>query len=183
MRRMWAAGAAIVMCLALGGAPAAAQSPSAPPAEPVTAFVSGTGSCQFVPPGTSVNIEGVRRDQAGFACSWEMSDPRVSGPGEGTWSIACWNGNEICLYWGDMTITGPDGTWAGAFQGQDASSLDTLGHGFVALQQVLEGTGAYAGWTYIAHLLFNYSTMTADGIIYEGPTMPWEPLPSLTPAA
>ena len=172
--------------LALAGAlPAGAQDASAEPptsAEPATAFVSGTGLCRFVAPGTQTRVEGVRRDQGGFACDWETDDPRVSGPGEGTWNIACWDGNRICIYWGEMTISGPDGTWVGAYEGQDATTLEDLGHGAVALQQVLGGTGAYEGWTYVAHLLFNYSTMDVDGIIYEGPPMPWEPLPLESPS-
>ena len=185
MRKMWAAGAAIVVCLALVGMPALAQEASgeaSASAEPVTDFVTGTGACRFVEPGMSVYIDGGRHDQAGFACDWEMDDPRVSGPGEGTWNVGCWDDVRVCLYWGEMTISGPDGTWVGAFTGQDTSTLGELGRGPVAFQQVLEGTGAYEGWTYLAHLLFDYSTMSVDGIVYEGTPLPWEPMPWESPS-
>ena len=47
MRRMWAAGAAIVVCLALGGAPAVGQEASAP--APGPALVTGTETCPYGP--------------------------------------------------------------------------------------------------------------------------------------
>ena len=184
MRRMWAAGAAIVVCLALGGVPAVAQSPSAPIAQAGPALVTGTQTCGFVATAdaTQVRIEGVRRDQAGLECVSKVSDPRVSGPVKGTWNLAAWEGDADAIYWGDMVITGPDGTWEGSFTGVDAYGLVKSGLGNVGLMQTLEGTGAYTGWTYIAHLAFDYSTMTVDGVIYQGPPPPWERLPVASPS-
>ena len=43
MRRMWAAGAAMVMCLALGGLPALAQDETEPAGG--NAWIVGTASC------------------------------------------------------------------------------------------------------------------------------------------
>jgi hypothetical protein len=184
MRRLCATGAAVLVCLALG-VPALAQAASGEPsasAEPYTDFVTGTGMCRYHEPAMSVFIDWGRHDQAGFTCDWETDDPRVSGPGEGTWNVGCWDGVRVCLYWGDMTITGPDGTWVGAFTGQDTRTLAGLGRGTAAFQQVLEGTGAYEGWTYLAHLLFNDYTMFVDGIVYEGTPLPWAPMPWGSPS-
>jgi hypothetical protein len=45
MRKLWAAGAAILVCLALGGVPVLAQSPATSPVQMTPAMVTGTSDC------------------------------------------------------------------------------------------------------------------------------------------
>ena len=66
MRKVWAAGAAIVMCLALGGLPALAQESSESPAPTMPTgevVFTGTATCGF-----------------GSPEEWLTSDPMVTGP-------------------------------------------------------------------------------------------------------
>jgi hypothetical protein len=78
MRRMWAAGAAIVLCLALGGIPVVAQSPSPAPAR--LALVTGTMDCFSMGTYTETSQNGATHGHLpDVSCSTRMSDPRVSG--------------------------------------------------------------------------------------------------------
>lgn len=45
--------------------------------------------------------------------------------------------------------------------------------------QVLEGTGAHEGWTFVAHIVTDLSNPAmVNGLIYEGPPPPWGPIPA-----
>ena len=84
MRRLWVAGAAMLVCLVLGTIPAAAQKASdSPTISPVV--VSGTWGCTKTDPGTRGTSDGLMwggtgaRDQV-LACDLALDDPRVVGP-------------------------------------------------------------------------------------------------------
>jgi hypothetical protein len=162
MRRLWAAAAAIVVCLALGGAPAVAEEASALPGEPVAVTGMILGMCD-VDAGTDTTVDSVKQWRGWtVTCRESMSDPRVSGLSQHDY-------NRDCRY--PLAAGGADDAWEGADRGFITADgeRDTY--------RVATGTGAYAGWTYVSHADDNVS-----GIIYEGPPPPWAPLPS-TPAA
>jgi hypothetical protein len=177
MRRMWAAGAAIVVCLALGGIPVVAQSPSpGPTATPSTptgpALVTGMRQCA----GTfsSTSVDGVQLGQMpDLTCTNTMSDPRITGPGTAVFNGACYPPNG-CVYWGTYHIDGPDGAWDGTWNGTDDKDL-----GKAVFMGFLGGTGAYQGWTFAVVMLDDFSGVPQplSGLIYQGPPPPWEPLP------
>lgn len=119
MRRMWAAGAAILVCLALGGLPAMAQSDAV--------RVTTTVDCDF---STST-------------CSYTASDPRVSGAGSIVLSGFVKVGVNSVVSWSDATIEGPEGDWTGRHYVFEPSP------GVIDVLMVLAGEGAYEGWSYI----------------------------------
>jgi hypothetical protein len=169
MRRMWAAGAAIVVCLALGGVPVLAQSPSAPAQ---AAWVTGTQTCTTLDQGTSATVDGVSQVRAQTqSCTHTMTDPRVSGEVTVTLNTDH-RGPAGMTFWGTEEIVGTDGTWRGSFSGV----VDP--QGVVGGFGIYEGTGAYAGWTYINHAYGDGSAPTLDGTIFQGPPPPYGPLPS-----
>jgi hypothetical protein len=155
MRRLWAAGAAIVMCLALGGLPVAGQE-EAPATGPVV--FTGTTTC------------GVTDPQ-----EWATSDPRVTGPC--ALVPTTWGGPDTINIPGAVgryTVNGPDGDWTGSW---------LLIHEYPMVARnlmVLEGTGAYEGWAVLAWAGTPDGWQEPDpfdlqGIIYEGsaPTLQW----------
>jgi hypothetical protein len=186
MRKLWAAGAAIVVCLALGGVPVAAQEasgePSAASAMPDgPALVTGTQTCAAGDP-DSRTWDGpvLTGHNATINCTDVMSDERVSGPDSGEWNYVCHSDADMgCTYWGTTEIVGPDGTWVGTYTGTDDPGLWEAGEGGAVMIQVLEGTGAYEGWTFVAHIVTDLSNpATVNGLIHEGPPPPWGPLPT-----
>jgi hypothetical protein len=145
MRRLWAAVAAAVLCLAFGGSPAATQSPvptgTTPAASgsvgPTAALVHGTVSCSNVQDATTTSSNGVDsfRDQ-GIRCTYTASDPRVSGSALAQLSGDCY-ADAGCVYWDTQVITGPAGMWVGGHYSADDPT------GKVVMQGAYEGTGAY----------------------------------------
>ena len=182
MRRLWAAAAAMVACLALGWFPAEAQEASALPGESVEVTGTILGMCD-VDAGTDTTVGSVREWRGGtVTCRESMSDPRVSGLSEHhynrdcRYSLAPGDTDDVspigCVTWSDFVVTGPDGTWVGADRGFVTADGETDTY------RVATGSGAYAGWTYVSHADESH----VSGIIYEGPPPPWTPLPS-TPSA
>lgn len=169
MRRMWAAGAAVVMSLVLGGAPGTAQqasgTPSGAPVPASAALVTGTADPCTQTPGTTTTVDGVVqvRDMV-QTCTVTMTDPRVSGTSTNhiNWDQPATGGY---VEWGTLEIAGPDGTWVGPWVGLDPTVV-----------LVAEGTGAYAGWTLVAHVVVGAPTKF-DGLIYQGAPPTWVPLP------
>jgi hypothetical protein len=120
MRRMWAAGAAILVCLALGGLPAMAQSDAV--------RVTTTVDCDF---STST-------------CSYAASDTRVTGTGSVVLSGFVKVGINSVVFWSDATIEGPEGDWTGRHYTFEDSP------GTVDVLMMFAGEGAYEGWAYSA---------------------------------
>jgi hypothetical protein len=162
MRRMWAAGAAIVMCLALGGVPVAGQESSESPAPtmPTDEVVfTGTATCGLDDPE-----------------EWVTSDPRVSGPC--SIAVKSWGGPhtvDIPGAVGYYKVNGPEGDWTGTWM-LIGVCCDPPARNFMAL----EGTGAYEGWAVLAWAGTPDGWQMPDpfdlqGIIYKGsaPSLQW----------
>ena len=151
MRRLWAVGAAFLMCLVLGGLPVAAQSD--------TATVTAIQDC---------DLEAVP-----VTCTYAASDPRVSGTLTFEWAGDAGGPfpSEAQFAWTDTTLEGPEGDWVGHYYivwGQEAVAFS-----------VLSGVEAYEGWQYIASGIDPEADGDHDwvGVIYEG-TLPPFPSPA-----
>jgi hypothetical protein len=177
MRKLWAAGASVVACLALGGGLALAQEASnSPTVSPVV--VSGTWSCTKTDPGTRGTSDALMwsgtgaRDQV-LACDLALDDPRVIGPTTITFNDDCFRAD--CIFWGTLVIEGPDGGWDCRFSG----TPDPSGANDGLLLLVCPGRGSYGGLTFMAQQAVSFSG-TADfgdgtsirGLIYQGPPPP-----------
>lgn len=94
----------------------------------------------------------------------------MSGPEHGEYWSACYQASG-CIYWGTAEIDGPDGTWTGPWSGMDDAVL-----GLASFHVDFEGTGAYEGWSFLAHWQDSGSGEAEfSGLIYEGHRPPWEP--------
>ena len=171
MRKLWAASAAIVMCLAISGMPVAAQEESPTAASPI--IVTGTEVCGDRTGGTSTSLGGVESARGWVGeCVNTMSDPRVDGTYVNTLNMDCYPSG-MCLLWGTHVLDGPEGgwdcSWAGALYPND------LG-GFMSTS-VCPGTGGFEGLTYVfqhGNASFEGGSPfgddnSFDGVIYEGP--------------
>ena len=171
MRKLWAASAAIMVCLAISGMPALAQEESPTVGSPI--IVTGTEVCGARSGGTTTYPGGVISDRGWVAeCVNTMSDPRVDGTYVNTLNMDC-SPRGMCLMWGTHVLDGPDGgwdcSWAGAW-------YPNLGDGFM-VSGVCPGTGGFDGLTYVfQHGNASFAggspfgdDSTFDGIIYEGP--------------
>ena len=160
MRKLWAASAAMLVCMLLVGLSAVAQEESKSPAAVMSAgpaTVTGEINC-LVP------------------CDFHrLSDPRVAG--DATYQIrGTWDGDHAAT--GTITLKGPDGDWIGPGIWVLDEDLDAW-----VMIWTLEGTGDYEGWAFV------YTTtepgtgeyLPLHGYIYEGaaPRMEWpEPAPA-----
>ena len=183
MRRMWAASAAVVVCLALGGMPALAQEASEPSSElPLPMVTTGNGDCTVLDRGTRGTSDGLVQGAEGardeiLDCVLTMSDPRVSGTARLTFNDDCFVRPEGwgCIFWGDSLIEGPDGDWDCSHSGTG----DPVGVHDGLILHVCTGTAGYSGLTYMAQQAVSFYS-TADfgdgtsihGVIYEGPPPP-----------
>ena len=174
MRRMWAAGAAIVMCLALGGVPGVAQSPAVPEG-PVAVQDTLTRSMSK---NFTVTIEGDVQHlrDGGLACSVTASDPRLDGVRQTLHADCDCTDAGGCACWGPWEGTGASGGWTGYFVSAEPYGL-TPGTVMVA-----QGTGGYAGLTWVEnHVPTGDMVYGGNGMVYQGPPPPWAPLPSTAP--
>jgi hypothetical protein len=169
MRRMWAAGAAVSVCLALGALPVAAQ-PSPAATGPVIVDTGLTCTYSWA----SSAYEGdVQRLRGGvFACDVTADDVRLAGPM--TLLAGCDCTTRGCTCWG--TTDGPqheDGGWVGFFASAEPNAAAP------ATVWVSEGTGAYAGWTSVeTHQPTGEMAYEGTAMLYRGAPPPWAPLPS-----
>ncbi len=133
MRRMSAASAAVLVCLAIGGLPALAQWGDA------TVITGTITDCVVTAPGTTtlvgVTSDGHGRSATGSrpAHSWRAwmlagprVDPRLAGTGTNrlnldiTWPGGMWDPEQVSstVRWGTWEIVGPDG--AGSARGSSS---------------------------------------------------------------
>jgi hypothetical protein len=178
MRRLWAAGAATMVCLALGGVPALAQEES-PPASP---------SASPVPVAMAPAV--FTGEDTGS--SLVASDPRVSGTYSTTWDAqveipygSAGAGQGGMVAWGNLTVNGPDGDWIGRW-------AVTAGYDFPTPSRIialLEGTQAYEGWAAVAWVTtpegwipWMGGSQELEGVIYQGEA-PEMALPGAVPPA
>ena len=165
MRKLWAAGAAMLVCLALGGLPAVGQDEAEPSTSPAVSLAPAAMEAAVV---TGTEICGVSE------CQELLSDPRVNGRGYVRMQFDCHvepAGSPTrpgCVLYGTFTIRGPDGAWQGPWSGLWDPSLEK-----VSLLVHLEGTGAYEGWAFVAHYLdTGYGSADVNGVIFEGSPPP-----------
>ncbi len=181
MRTMRAAGAAVLLTLALSGTPVTAQS-SSTPASPTWAAVTSTGTCAPSSGGTQ-QLASAPYTVSGavFACTDTASDARVSGPSTMTFNMQTsdplgsttdWNVVYNGIMWSDYVIDGPDGTWTG--RGYGVYDNDGVLH----IVANLAGDGAYDGLTYSYSATVPANSLTAVGV---GVIQPGT-LPSLAPS-
>jgi hypothetical protein len=176
------------MCLALGGLPAAGQEASL--AAPTAGGDAGSTAvsihieepeCVEGDEGTTSYANGVRQLRGWTRhCRYDAYDPRFSGWSDIVHNVDCYSEDRSqCVMWGTERIPGPDGDWVGTYQGGSMSSGS--GTGFRGNFEVLEGTGAYEGWTFVRYMdmaALGGEEWVIDGLIYEGPPPPVPPLPS-----
>ena len=144
MRRLWAAGSAIVMCLALGVLPALAQEEATPDVAPFHAVpdgsvvVEGTASCEISLDG-EVSTEG--EEPFLVVCALDTSDPRVSGTERQDHYrlLAGRIGAGAVWVLDEALLTNDEGTWRGSVQA--AEGRDSLPHG----EAHYDGEGPYEG--------------------------------------
>jgi hypothetical protein len=151
MRRMWAAGEAIVVCLALVGLSGLAQG-----AEQGAVKVTGAQDCAF----------------SSGRCTFTASDPRVAGAGTVSALNPVYNSEGIpILTWDEVRLEGPDGTWSGHHYVVAGEA------GTVYVFMVLSGDGPYKGWHYVAAGTDSVPHGEHDliGVLYEGPLPPIGP--------
>ena len=182
MRRVWAAGVAMLVSLALGGAPVAGQSPSAAATPQATwAAVTSTGTCA-PPSGGSQQLVSPPYTVSGliFACTDTASDARVTGPSTMTFNMQTsdprggstdWNVVYNGTMWLDYAIKGPNGNWTG--RGNGVYDNEGVLHIVVSLA----GDGAYDGLTYSYSATVQPNSLTAVGV---GVIQPGTPLPGCT---
>ena len=143
-------------------------------------YVTGTIQCDEAPGRTVQEDDAVELHLFSGQCVSVMSDPRLSGAAKSETEQFCLKDprGHICMLWGATEIDGPDGTWVGTYGSvADEARTGLPGWG------VMEGTGAYEGWTYWFHVPdFMDPSGTAAGILYEGPPPPWGTTLPLTPA-
>jgi hypothetical protein len=158
MRRMWAVGAAILVCLALGGVRAVAQSPaggSPPVVSPAAtpgrvAWVTGTATCPTADLGSgSTDAAGVQHFRNGtFKCVTTTSDARVSGRhSTTTWNADWWGSPDLSrgelVQSATVHLENAGGAWEGRLSG--VASLPERGDIIIIWYK---GTGGYAGLSY-----------------------------------
>lgn len=181
MRRRWATAAAVVMSLALSGAPMAAQDPSAPEGN---AWVTGTMTYRLTEAGVMSVESGVEHYRGGvFTLTRSMSDPRLDGTFTFHHDYDCYGlrtpmpRHGGCVGWGLSEWPEPDG-WTGSYSIVEDSSGGQVG-------QFLEvGTGSNSGWTFAASGTWSDTLPTIElkGLLYQGEPR-WGPTSPATPEA
>ena len=175
MRRLWVAGAAMVVCLTLGGVPALAQEASQEPStSDGNVWYTGTMHCDLVADGTKTYEAGSDHYRGGtYSCSRSMSDLRMTGSVTFLHNYDCFSLSTPmprhggCVGWGNLEWPGSDG-WTGPYTIlEDASGQQVA-------QFQGDGSGANAGWTYIESATFSDAdlTMQVEGLLYQGPRPP-----------
>ncbi|MEA2026437.1 MAG: hypothetical protein U9O18_07080, partial [Chloroflexota bacterium] len=167
MRRLSIAGAAVLMCLALGGTPALAQEAVEEAPAGVT-IVTGTAVCdQFTPRiWNETAFGGYERDDAAW-CELVGSDARVSGVFLNTYNVDCYGvepEQAFCIFRGSVVIDGPDGGWDCTWTGSDLPVEETG----LLITGLCLGTGGYEGLTHVYQS--TDGTSFADGSNYRGAT-------------
>ncbi len=169
MRTLWATGAAIVVCLALGVPVAGQESPAH--TGPVTVDVTQT--CRLTTGFSSTYESGVELLRGGeISCDVAADDARLTGPL--TVQVDCDCTVAGCSCWG--ATDGPQnegGGWVGFFVSAEPSSAAP------GTVWVSEGTGANEGWTCIeTHQPTGDMVFEGTAMLYQGAPPLWAPLGS-----
>jgi hypothetical protein len=163
MRRLWAAGAAMSVCLALSGGPAQAQEVSlaASPPLPSAVHVEGTMVVSDIVMGPSTTVDGIRQMRGLTATTTDtMDDPRVSGTGAIVGNLDSYG--DVMTQWGTYRLENADGAWEGTWRGVLWNRGGVTEH-----TMWLTGSGAYEGLTYYAHVNGS-GVIDIEGVIFPG---------------
>jgi hypothetical protein len=164
MRKIWAASAAMLVCLALGGLTVSAQDGPA--------WITGSVSCEVSDWGIdSVDGEDSSIRDRLATCTVTASDPRASGAGLHVYNEDCHSRN--CIDWGTYEVVGSDGSWSGPWTGVESPE------GILTAYSQQSGTGGHAGWNLVTVTVCDCTTgtITLEGVLYEGPPPPYGLLP------
>jgi hypothetical protein len=178
MRNLGAAGAAVSLCLALGGVPALGQSPSAAPtasgSAPMPAAVSGTLSLYYMSflaattlrsadPADTLHPRDATFGPQGVSAT--TTDPRVSGARTYHWNQDRWgavaDGPLALIQWGTARIENAGGAWEGKGSGVYSTDRGDI------IAVWYKGSGGYAGLGYF-ELLTGHQQLTIRGLIFAG---------------
>ena len=165
--------------------PTAASTAASPSPQPTAAVYDASTAvllhiekpeCVTAEAGTTNYVNGVKQLRGwGRNCRYDAADPRFSGWSDIVNNADCFSAdNSNCVRWGTERIPGPDGDWVGTFRGVGFTSAR---NNF----EVLEGTGAYEGWTIVWYMdmaALGGEEWVIDGLIFHGPPPPVPPLPS-----
>jgi hypothetical protein len=179
MRRLWAAGAAMSLCLTFGGvstkaqdaSPGAGSSPDTSTAvTPGTAtWVTGTADCYVADLGDqSIDADGVQHFRDGtFKCQMRTDDPRVSGThSTTTWNADIWGASDVnrgeVVQWATVRLENEGGVWEGRLTG--VASLADVGDNIIIWYK---GSGGYAGLSYFEQWV-ERDPWTVQGLIFPG---------------
>jgi hypothetical protein len=130
--------------------------------------------------GTTDYVNGVRQMRGWTRhCRYDAADPRFSGWSDIVVNSDCYMADHSqCVRWGTERIPGPDGDWVGTYRGGGfGGEVGGARFNFA----VLEGTGAYEGWTYVSYMnmaALGGEEWVIDGLVYDGPPPPVPPPPS-----
>ena len=132
--------------------------------------------CVTAEAGTTTYVNGVRQMRGwGKKCRYDTADPRFSGWSDIVVNSDCYSAdNANCVRWGTERIPGPDGDWVGTYRG--VGFVEAVRCNF----EVLEGAGAYEGWTIVWYMdmaALGGEEWVIDGLIYQGPPPSVPPLP------
>jgi hypothetical protein len=180
MKRKVSAITAVAACLVWVVGPIAAEEASPTSGSAVgPVVVTGEEVCDGTTPPQTTTVAGISTFHGGgVSCTLTQSDTRVTGTSIATEDGYCLT-DVGCVDWGTFVLTGPEGTWLGTFEGMNG------GQDWAYAQSVATGTGAYQGWTYVFHESGKKTASgpvgALEGILYEGPPPPREPLPSPMP--
>jgi hypothetical protein len=174
MRRLSITGAAVVMCLALGGTPALAQE-AVEEAPARATIITGTVMCDEFTPRIWIETAwgGYERDDAAW-CEPATSDPRINSVFLNTYNVDCYGvepEQAFCIFRGAYVLDGPDGSWDCTWTGSDLPVEETG----LLITGICLGTGGYEGLTHVYQ--HADATSFADGIDYRGAIYEGEPLP------
>jgi hypothetical protein len=176
---MWAAGAAVLVCLVLGGVPALGQEASLPGGSSPTAsaaltpgpvaWVTGTATCPVLDLGDfSTDSEGVGHWRGGTVrCITSTDDARVSGTHTSTsWQADWWGdialGSGQLVQWATVRLENEGGAWEGRLTG--VASVPDVGD---IIEIWYTGTGGYAGLSYFEQWT-KADPWTLQGLIFPG---------------
>jgi hypothetical protein len=172
MRRLWAASAAMVVCLALGGLPVLAQ--TGDDGSRVTQFSGTILEERFHAEGEShatlASVDGVTRSTGNiFEWTVEWTDPRLPSTMWHRIDYDLYDPDSALPYATSVLLLGEDGSWRGTGYG--------VGYDAGFVQVLLIGEGAHEGLYAIldrkdATLPDDTAQRTFDGFIFEGEPIP-----------
>ena len=167
MCKLWAAGTAMLVCLALGGMPVAAQDDED---APVWVKLVGQENCRME--GGAGFDKGALAEvrEVPIICENTYSDPRLDGTQYLLYNEDCFESG-ICVGWGNIELVGADGSWTGWWHEIDDDQTD--GTDDTSFYLVLTGAGAHQGLTAILFSLHAWGEFPDQyGVVYRGDPPP-----------